>query len=84
MEEVKDSPLKLQLESAPLEVVKSVIEPSRDLVECITKFKVSFNKTGIVVNNNVRQLGNFVTLFCNSKDVIMLRKKDNVEVKNNL
>jgi hypothetical protein len=54
MEEVKDSPLKLQLEGAPHEVVELVIEPPRDLVEYITKFKVSFNRTGIVVNNSVR------------------------------
>jgi hypothetical protein len=31
MEEVKDSPLKLQLEGVPHEVVESVIEPPHDL-----------------------------------------------------
>jgi len=82
VEEVKDSPLRLQLEGAPHEVVELVIEPPCDLVEYITKFKVSFNKTRIVVNNSVRQLRNFVTLFCDSEDVILVRKEDNVEVKN--
>jgi hypothetical protein len=38
--------------------------------------------TKIVVNNSVRQLGNVVTLFCNSKDVIPFRREDNVEMKN--
>jgi hypothetical protein len=31
MEEAKDSPLKLQLEGAPHEVVESIIEPPHDL-----------------------------------------------------
>ncbi len=36
----------------------------------------------IIVNNNVKQLGKFVTLFCDFKDVILLKRWDNVEVKN--
>jgi hypothetical protein len=82
VEEVKDSPLRLQPEGTPHEVVELVIEPPHDLVEYITKFKVSFNRIGIVVHNNVRQLENFVTLFCDSEDVILLGKEDNVEMKN--
>ncbi len=66
----------------PNEAIKSIIEPPCDPIKYITKFRISFSRTRIIVNNSVRQLGNFITLFCNSKDVIVLRREDNVESKN--
>ncbi len=82
MEEVKDPPLRLQLKNVPNEAIKSIIEPPHDLVEYITEFKISFNRIEIVVNNTIRQLGNFVTLFCDSENIIPLKWEDNVETKN--
>jgi hypothetical protein len=74
VENVKDSPQRSQLKGAPSRVIKPIIELPCDPIGQITNFKV--------VNNNVRQLGNFVTLFCNFKNVIPLKREDTIEVRN--
>jgi hypothetical protein len=76
------STLNVATKGIPNEAIGLVIERAHDPIEYITKFKISFNRTRIIVNNSVKQLGNFVTLFCDSKNIILPRKEDNVEVKN--
>jgi hypothetical protein len=82
MEKVEDSPPRLQPKSTLNGAVALIIELPCDLVGLITKFIIGFNRTKIMVNNSVKYLRIFVTLFCDSKDVIPFRKEDNVEVRN--